>query len=78
MAYYATIILLVVLKLCVLIYADCYPGDRQYTAIVQEIYKKVTSDRISGLRGYPRSLTRSQLCSRLVNNHNNRRLPASY
>ena len=48
--------------------ADCYPGDIQFTAIVQEIYKKVTSDRIS-LRGYG-TLTRSQLCSMLVRNHN--------
>ena len=77
MAYYITLILLVVLKLCGLIYADCYPGDSQYTAIVQEIYKNVTSDRINGLRGYSNSLTRSQLCNLLVNNHNNRRLSAS-
>ena len=51
--------------------ADCYPGDAQFTAIVQEVYKKVTSDRISGLRGYGSlELTRTQLCSLLVRNHN--------
>jgi len=51
--------------------ADCYPGDTQFTAIVQEVYKKVTSDRISGLRGYGSyELTRTQLCSLLVQNHN--------
>jgi len=49
--------------------ADCYPGDIQFTAIVQEIYKKVTSDRISGLRRYG-TLTRSQLCWMLVRNYN--------
>ena len=50
--------------------ADCYPGDTQFTAIVQEVYKQVTSDRISGLRGYGSlELTRAQLCSLLVRNH---------
>ena len=77
MAYYTIVVLLVVLKLCGLTNADCYPGDTQYTAIVQEIYRKVTSDRISGLRGYPNPLTRLQLCNLLVNNHNNGYLPAS-
>ena len=78
MVYYTiVIVLLVVLKLCGLTYADCYPGDSQYTAIVQGIYKKVTSDKISGLRGYPNPLTRSQLCNLLVNNHNNGYLRAS-
>ena len=65
------------LKLCGLTYADCYPGDSQYTAIVQQLYRNVISDRISGLRGYPHSLTRSQLCHLLVNNHNNGYLPRS-
>ena len=55
-----------------LVDADCYPGDAQFTAIVQEIYKGVTSDRIRGLRGQG-ILTRSQLCSMLVRNHNNGR-----
>ena len=78
MAYYTiVIVLLVVLKMCGLTYADCYPGDSQYTTIVQGLYNKVTSDRISGLRGFPNSLTRSQLCNLLVHNHNNGSLRAS-
>lgn len=77
MAFCTVVMLLVMLKVCGLAYADCYPGDVQYTAIVQEIYKKVTSDKISGLRGYPYSLTRSQLCKLLVSNHNNGYLPRS-
>ena len=77
MVYYAAAVLLLVLKLCGLMYANCYPGDSQYTAIVQEMYKKVTSDEITGLRGYPFSLNRSQLCKLLVKNHNRGYLPES-
>ena len=76
MAYRIVMVLFVVVKLCGLAYADCYPGDTQYTAIVQELYKSVTSDRIN-LRGYSHSLTRSKLCKLLVNNHNNGYLPRS-
>ena len=77
MAYHIVMVLFILVKLCGLAYADCYPGDTQYTAIVQELYNKVTSDEISGLRGYSHSLTRSQLCKLLVNNHNTGYLPKS-
>ena len=77
MTYYSIVVLLVALKLCGLAYADCYPGDSQYNAIVQELYRNVIRDRISGLRGYPNPLTRLQLCNLLVSNHNNGYLRAS-
>lgn len=70
MAYRTVVVLLIVLQVCGLTYGDCYPGDTQFTAIVQGIYRKVTSNRISGLRGYSNPLTRSQLCRLLVDNHN--------
>lgn len=69
------IVLISLLGVVGYVQADCYPGDTTYTAIVQQIYHGVTSDRIqlsfhgSGL------MTRRQLCSILTNRHNNGKNP---
>ena len=57
--------------------ADCYPGDVNFTAIIQRIYQDVTSDRIvlAGVN-QPRSvLNRQQLCQILTDHHNSGRNP---
>ncbi len=67
-------LLLFLLGTFVYVQADCYPGDSNYTTIVQEIYHDVTSDDIvfnSRKEGSTvDSLTRRQLCSNLANLHN--------
>lgn len=50
--------------------ADCYPGDTQYTQIVEEIYHGVTSDRISLSAHDSSSITRRALCEILIERHN--------
>ena len=50
--------------------ADCYPGDVAYNKIVQEIYKGVTSDNIVLTYLGDSPISRRDLCSILVNNHN--------
>jgi len=67
--YTSTVVVFTLLGVQKLVGADCYPGDQWYNNIVTEIYTNVISDTINGLRGYG-TLTRFQLCSLLVTNHN--------
>jgi len=76
MMLYIALVTLVGMHCCLLVSADCYPGDTQYSAILQEINDMVTSDNIIGLWGYS-TLTRSQLCSLLVINHNSGQIQSS-
>ena len=71
--YTSVVVVLTLLGMQELVDADCYPGDKQYTDITEEIYKNVIGDTINGLRGYG-PLTRFQLCSLLVTNHNSGKL----
>jgi hypothetical protein len=50
--------------------ADIYPGDTAYNAIVQNIYHGVSADNINLV--YDQSIhTRTQLCVKLTDQHNN-------
>lgn len=50
-------------------FADVYPGDTTFTNIVQNVYHAVSADNISYKNNTIR--TRDELCSNLVNRHNN-------
>jgi len=57
-------------------YADIYPGDTAYSQIVQRVYHEVSSDNINML--YKTNIvSRNQLCSELVNRHNNHKAPGA-
>jgi len=53
-----------------LVYADQYPGDIAFTNIVQRVYHEVSADSIS-MSSRPNIVNRHQLCSNLVDRHNN-------
>jgi len=52
------------------VYADQYPGDFAFTDIVQRVYHQVSADSIN-MSSRPNIINRHQLCSTLVNRHNN-------
>ena len=67
-----SIILLLVLGVFGCARADCYPGDTNFTGIVQQIYNAVTSDRIvlAGTDQPIGVIDRQQLCEILIDHHN--------
>ena len=54
--------------------ADQYPGDDEFTEIVQRVYTQISTDQIE--MNYRRSIqSRNDLCSELVTRHNSFRAP---